>query len=266
MRLILLLSVIFFSTAAPAQTAVWKRFGVDEGLSSTTITAIIQSRDGIMWFGAQNGLTRFDGSSFKKVAVPKNEIQPYIQALAIDKNNLLWAGTRTGLWSYDKNTRQLVHHHYEGKHISNITALVFDSLSQKLYATTFEGTVIIDVDRFPQGVKRIGSSQHVGIQLIKNNFFTIHHSFFIKYNETRSDTLSEAIAYGKGFAWYKKEACFLLVSTSGICTIDTNGRMQKPDLNIDKSKLADESTFFIDRKDRLWINAMDTLYCFKSTS
>lgn len=43
----------------------FERFGVKDGLSSESISALMQDRRGFLWVGTDNGLNRFDGAEFK---------------------------------------------------------------------------------------------------------------------------------------------------------------------------------------------------------
>jgi len=74
---------------------VWQ---VEDGLPQSTITAILQTRDGYIWLGTQEGLVRFDGVRFtvfdKKNT--KNIKDSHILTLFEDHEGSLWIGTYGG--------------------------------------------------------------------------------------------------------------------------------------------------------------------------
>ena len=42
-------------------TRIWQ---TEDGLPDNAVTAIVQTREGYLWFGTYGGLARFDGASF----------------------------------------------------------------------------------------------------------------------------------------------------------------------------------------------------------
>jgi ligand-binding sensor domain-containing protein len=69
-----------------------------EGLPQNSIHAMLQTRDGYLWLGTQEGLVRFDGVQFtvfdrSNTAWMKSN---YVQALLEDRNGALWVGTNGG--------------------------------------------------------------------------------------------------------------------------------------------------------------------------
>ncbi len=94
--------------AAPEAVAAPMDYLVDvwdteNGLPSSTVTAIAQTPDGYLWVGTYAGLARFDGVRFVTFD-PANTpelTQARIQGLFLDANGTLWINTfRGGLTSY----------------------------------------------------------------------------------------------------------------------------------------------------------------------
>ena len=74
---------------------VWQE---DEGLPEDDVTAIIQTRDGYLWLGTEEGLVRFDGiyfTVFDRSNTPELS-SPYILSLLEGRDGSLWIGTSTG--------------------------------------------------------------------------------------------------------------------------------------------------------------------------
>ena len=74
----------------------------ESGLPQNSVQAIAQTKDGYLWFGTQEGLTRFDGVHF--VSYTRHNApglaSSNIQALAASRDGSLWVGTDSGLSHY----------------------------------------------------------------------------------------------------------------------------------------------------------------------
>lgn len=83
------------TTTAQYRSEIWT---TENGLPQNSITAILQAKDGYIWFGTFGGLVRFDGIKFKifntinAPAIKSNRIT----ALYEDKNGTLWIGSQSG--------------------------------------------------------------------------------------------------------------------------------------------------------------------------
>jgi len=74
----------------------------DNGLPQNSIFAIVQTRDGYLWFGTNEGVARFDGihfTVFDSVNTPGIK-HNYVPTLFEDKEGNLWIGTQGGLTRY----------------------------------------------------------------------------------------------------------------------------------------------------------------------
>lgn len=73
----------------------WGAVTLFNGLPSDNVRAITQTPDGILWFGTDNGLARFDGRRVQMISL-ENPKANRILALANGKENEIWIGTNSG--------------------------------------------------------------------------------------------------------------------------------------------------------------------------
>ena len=59
----------------PANGYIRTNFTVEDGLLSNTVNAVLQTRDGFLWNGTDDGLLRFDGRHFTAVEFLAGEIR-----------------------------------------------------------------------------------------------------------------------------------------------------------------------------------------------
>ena len=65
-------------------------FSVEDGLAAREVTSAIEDKDGFIWFGTTNGLSRYDGNSFKTFTKQNfGLLENEIASLSIDENNHL---------------------------------------------------------------------------------------------------------------------------------------------------------------------------------
>jgi ligand-binding sensor domain-containing protein/signal transduction histidine kinase/DNA-binding response OmpR family regulator len=88
-------------------------FTSKDGLSSNSVTAIIKDHFGFLWIATEDGLNRFDGTSFKvyrhvsenPTSLPTN----HVTSLFEDSDGTLWVGTNGGSVSiYDRNKDEFI--------------------------------------------------------------------------------------------------------------------------------------------------------------
>ena len=77
----------------------------DDGLAQNSVLAILQDRQGYLWFGTRDGLSRFDGYefvTFKHDANDPNSIPDnIITGLLEDTNGMIWITTPSGVCRFD---------------------------------------------------------------------------------------------------------------------------------------------------------------------
>src|SRR6185436_11165325 len=100
---VIALSIILsclLATAAPAPSTVlnlnqWGAVTLFHGLPSDHVRAITQDAEGVLWFGTDGGLTKYDGRRIQKMAVPGLPAGP-IRALLKDRDGIIWVGADNG--------------------------------------------------------------------------------------------------------------------------------------------------------------------------
>ncbi len=73
----------------------WGSITIFNGLPSDSVRAIAQTPDGVMWFGTDNGLARFDGRRTQTIPIGDADVDR-ILALEISPTGELWIGTSSG--------------------------------------------------------------------------------------------------------------------------------------------------------------------------
>ncbi len=123
---------------------VWQ---TEQGLPQNSVQVIVQTRDGYLWLGTQEGLVRFDGVKFT-IFDKRNTKQIQhnnIQALIEGRDGSLWIGTSGGLLRFHSG-RFTAYTAQEGLSHNSITALCEDRQGN-LWIGTFGG----GLNRFKDG-------------------------------------------------------------------------------------------------------------------
>ena len=105
MRCRFIASFFFFAfsllcNAASAQHYTFQSYGQRDGLRNLIGRRMVQDQHGFLWVGTEDGLFRFDGSSFQKMPM-EIKAGTYITGLAQDTAGRVWASTLHSLYYFD---------------------------------------------------------------------------------------------------------------------------------------------------------------------
>jgi ligand-binding sensor domain-containing protein len=98
--------ILVMTTRAHSQeeTIVFEFFDEDAGLPDNAIFEVFQDRSGVMWFGSDNGLMRYDGFDFKTFRYefnnPNGLVSNKVRSIDEDEQGRLWVGTANAGMSY----------------------------------------------------------------------------------------------------------------------------------------------------------------------
>lgn len=113
----------------------WGSITVFNGLPSDAVRAIAQTPDGVMWFGTDNGLARFDGRRIQNFSFGSSDANRVV-VLKTAPTGQLWIGTRAGAFVYSENGFQPI----EGTQSVGITAVL---LGPETFLGTDSGFVLL---------------------------------------------------------------------------------------------------------------------------
>jgi ligand-binding sensor domain-containing protein/class 3 adenylate cyclase/predicted metal-dependent HD superfamily phosphohydrolase len=148
----LFLAVLALNTCIAQQSSIkFGRLGLKEGLSQSDVLSIQQTKNGLLWFGTQDGLNVYNGFEFKvyshDLLNPFSISNSYIHAVLEENDSLLWIGTENGLNLFNTGTQKFknVFHSEKYKKLKvNVWALAKDSIGD-LWVGTDRALYRIDV-------------------------------------------------------------------------------------------------------------------------
>ncbi len=136
----------------------FEHLSVDDGLSHSAVTAIVQDRRGFLWLGTNNGLNRYDGYRFRIFQHdredPTSLSHSDVTALMEDRQGELWIGTTNGLnrshraeerfirYRHDPEDPQSLSHDYVNEILEDNTGSVWVGTDQDLNRLAPDGTFV----------------------------------------------------------------------------------------------------------------------------
>jgi len=120
--------------------------GIEQGLSQGTVFAMLQDSKGLMWFGTQDGLNRFDGYTvkiyniepFKKDSLAFGDVDLIFE----QKDSTLWIVTRGSLHRFERETSRFKHFAQSGsgdRGQPGIVHVLYEDLQGILWVGTHDG-------------------------------------------------------------------------------------------------------------------------------
>ncbi len=152
----------------------WGAITLFHGLPSNHVRAIAQDLDGILWFGTDSGLARYDGRRTEKI-VNSNLPSEKVSVLTLTTNGELWIGTDLGAVRLINNEFQpiLPTANY------SITSIINPKPDQVIL-TSLEGVIFIcSLNGAKTEVKTIGPKDNPLLEIAKDSPLPITSAIFL---------------------------------------------------------------------------------------
>lgn len=130
-----------------AQTAYrFRNYSINDGLSQSSVTSIVQDNSHALWIGTQDGLNRFDGRHFEIFTSDDTEglESEYIKCSVKTDDGKLWFGTTNGLTVYDPKIEKFRSFSLEEKTALQIESICVDKDQTLWIGTSGKGVLRFD--------------------------------------------------------------------------------------------------------------------------
>ncbi len=122
----------------------FERISGKEGLSQSTVRAILQDQTGFLWFGTDDGLDRYDGYTFniyKRLPHDSNSLSHnMIWCLWEDREGVIWIGTEMGLNSLNPKKERFQRYLHEEDHFNSLSHNSIRALREDIRGDLWVGT------------------------------------------------------------------------------------------------------------------------------
>jgi signal transduction histidine kinase/ligand-binding sensor domain-containing protein len=154
---------LLLSGGVPSQPAPFMHLTLEDGLSDQRVQALLQDRDGFLWFGTNNGLNRYDGHdivNYRNDPADRYSVSGnLIEHLYEDKSGTMWVGTRSGLNAFDRKTGRFTQYRHDpadpGSLSDNAVITIYEDRSRALWLGTSSG-----LNRFDRATGRFTVYHH----------------------------------------------------------------------------------------------------------
>lgn len=142
--LLLILTPVFSDEQLPREIR-FEVLSTPQGLSSSSVSSILQDEDGVLWFGTQAGLNRYDGydfTIFENDPFDRNSLSHnLIQTMHLDEDGTIWIGTYGGLNRFDTENRTFTTYAQKADDPSSLSNNVVVAITRDSQGTLWVGTL-----------------------------------------------------------------------------------------------------------------------------
>ena len=190
MRLHFYILALFIIVMLPAKAQenhyTFNNINEKNGLVENIIFCLLKDKEGILWIGTQNGLSRYDGAHFYNYKRKKDGSSlPHnaIESLCKDKNENIWGGTDNGIFCYTPSLNTFKTFAAPSNCKDNVIHNICSDKQGNIYATTTYEFIKFNQpkNQFEKVIQFTPKSDSLGLYRVGKNrmlYDTINHGFW----------------------------------------------------------------------------------------
>lgn len=167
---ILSLMLIFIFQFSTAQTVNLNQFGIEEGMPQSSVYTMLQDKDGNIWVGTMNGISKYNGLNFENFTKKNGLAENRVTSSCLDIDGNIWFGHWSGgITKFDITTKKFVEVVPGQLKISKtITSIIADHQGIIWYGTEGEGLIKNENGSFSLFTKKDGLPSDIVSTLMEN--------------------------------------------------------------------------------------------------
>lgn len=143
----LIVLLCFQASLSPAQVPYFQQYHLLKKNQPVEVTALLQDRNGFIWFGTDKGLFRFNGTDFKQYTTKDSLPTNQVTALAEDSIGRIWVGHANGMLSIVEQGKVSVFETREGSASEPVSDILFARNGVMWFSTRNDGLYYFVNDR-----------------------------------------------------------------------------------------------------------------------
>lgn len=226
------ISILIFQTGN-AQTLNLNQFGIEEGLPQSSVYTMLQGKDGSIWVGTMNGVSKYNGLNFENFTKKNGLAENRVTASCQESNGTIWFGHWSGgITKYDIAAKTFSEIAPGTIKLSKtINVIVTDKKGIVWYGTNGEGLVKNENGKFSLLTTKDGLPSNTINAIMQNpdgtlwigteNGIVVYKTKFTAFGKTiPSQSIKCFLRDSKGNNW-------IGTSDKGIIRINANGDQQR---------------------------------------
>ena len=257
----------FFTHAQ--QSVKFDSYGIENGLSQSHITGIVQDKYGYIWLSTQDGLNRFNGYQFEvyknklndSVSLPNN----YLHSLQTDINGNIWFGTNRGIGKINPTNGSI--ETINRKNYPDLRGYIFTTLAidkdQNVWALSEKHgiNVINTTTKEVRVINSIGKASNfssVYVDPLKRVWLGNDKGevFYAKYPYDTFKKIDQTLLKSKINQFYYHKTNIIACSEAGVFNIDQNFELTYFS-DISEVKYQNFTSIYFENDQKIWLGTKD---------